>query len=84
MYKYLNWIQKIIEKEAEVIILKITITKDNILFKGKIEVIFNKYPKQHPCIATREFDKLDFNTVNLLVEDVKECSRKLLERRFNY
>lgn len=82
MYKYLNWVQAIIEKETEVTILKITITKDNILFKGKIEVIFNKYPKQHPCIAKREFDKLDFSVVSLLVEDVRECSRKLLERRF--
>lgn len=82
MYNYLNWIQDIIEKEAEVIILKITITKDNILFKGKIEVVFNRYPKQQPCIAIREFDKLDFNVVSLLAEDVKECSRKLLERKF--
>ena len=83
MYNYLNWIQDIIEKETEVIVLKIKITKDNILFKGKIEVVFNRYPKQQPCIVIREFDKLDFNAVGLLVEDVKECSKKLLERKFN-
>lgn len=82
MYNYLIWIEDIIEKEAEVKILKIKITKDNILFKGKIEVVFHKYPNQQPCIAIREFDKLDFNVVSLLVDDVKECSRKLLERRF--
>lgn len=82
MYNYLNWIQDIIEKETGVTILKIKITKDNILFKGKIEVIFNRYPKQQPCIAIREFDKLDFNVVSLLVDDVNECSRKLLERKF--
>lgn len=82
MYNSLNWIQDIIEKETGVIILKIKITKDNILFKGKIEVVFNRYPKQQPCIAIREFDKLDFNVVSLLVEDVKECSRNLLERGF--
>lgn len=82
MYNYLNWIQDIIEKETGVTILKIKITKDNILFKGKIEVVFNRYPKQQPCIAIREFDKLDFNVVSLLVEDVKECSVKLLERKF--
>lgn len=82
MYNYLIWIEDIIEKEVEVKILKIKITKDNILFKGKIEVVFHKYPNQQPCIAIREFDKLDFNVVSLLVDDVKECSRKLLERRF--
>lgn len=82
MYNYLNWIQDIIEKETGVTILKIKITKDNILFKGKIEVIFNRYPKQQPCIAIREFDKLDFNVVSLLVDNVNECSRKLLERKF--
>ena len=82
MYNYLNWIQDIIEKETGVIILKIKITNDNILFKGKIEVVFNRYPKQQPCIAVREFDRLDFSIVSLLVEDVRECSRKLLERRF--
>lgn len=82
MYNYLIWIEDIIEKEAEVKTLKIKITKDNILFKGKIEVVFHKYPNQQPCIAIREFDKLDFNVVSLLVDDVKECSRKLLERRF--
>ncbi len=83
MYNYLNWIEDIIEKETGVMILKIIITKDNILFKGNIEVVFNKYPKQQPCTAIREYDKLDFNVVRLLVEDVKECSKKLLERRFN-
>lgn len=82
MYNYLIWIEDIIEKEAGVKILKIKITKDNILFKGKIEVVFHKYPNQQPCIAIREFDKLDFIVVSLLVNDVKECSRKLLERRF--
>lgn len=82
MYNHLIWIEDIIEKEAGVKILKIKITKDNILFKGKIEVVFHKYPNQQPCIAIREFDKLDFNVVSLLVEDVKECSRKLLERKF--
>lgn len=82
MYNYLIWIEDIIEKEAGVKILKIKITKDNILFKGKIEVVFHKYPNQQPCIAIREFDKLDFNVVSLLVDDVKECSRKLLERKF--
>lgn len=82
MYNYLNWIQDIIEKETGVTILKIKITKDNILFKGKIEVVFNRYSNQQPCIAIREFDKLDFNVVSLLVEDVKECSVKLLERKF--
>lgn len=82
MYNYLIWIEDIIEKEVGVKILKIKITKDNILFKGKIEVVFHKYPNQQPCIAIREFDKLDFNVVSLLVDDVKECSRKLLERKF--
>ena len=82
MYNHLIWIEDIIEKETGVKILKIKITKDNILFKGKIEVVFHKYPNQQPCIAIREFDKLDFNVVSLLVEDVKECSRKLLERKF--
>lgn len=81
MYNYLNWIQDIIEKETGVTILKIKITKDNILFKGKIEVVFNRYSNQQPCITIREFDKLDFSVVSLLVEDVRECSRKLLERR---
>ena len=81
MYNYLNWIQDIIEKETGVTLLKIKITKDNILFKGKIEVIFNRYLNQQPCIAIREFDKLDFSVVSLLVEDVREYSRKLLERR---
>jgi len=82
MYNYLIWIEDIIEKEVGVKILKIKITKDNMLFKGKIEVVFHKYPNQQPCIAIREFDKLDFNVVSLLVEDVKECSVKLLERKF--
>lgn len=81
MYDYLNWIQDIIEKETGVTILKIKITKDNILFKGKIEVVFNRYPNQQPCITIREFIKLDFTVVSLLVDDVNDVVEKLLKRK---